>query len=59
MGKYFYLTGKLPTNLDIHFLCCEMPEKGPKTLDQIVKNLLTQNNTQGHFTSLSLRSYKK
>lgn len=32
-------------------------ENGPKTLDQAIRNLFTQNNTQGHFTSR--RSCKK
>ena len=35
-----------------NFLCCEMPDKKPQTLDQIARNLLTQDNTYVHLTSL-------
>ena len=49
---------KVKVNFNLRqFLGCEMPENGPESLDQIIKNLLTQNSTKEHITSL--RSHKK
>ena len=33
------------------FLVFAMPEKGPKILEPIIRNLLGQDNNDGHFTS--------
>ena len=36
------------------FYGCNMPENGPKTLDQIARALFTQNNRHGRLLSLMI-----